>query len=311
MKIKKKIRKKKEKSKMEEIRFNDINMKELKEYAAFAGKLILGCLLISIAINGLYIPSKLLGGGLNGISMLLNIVFGWNLSMVYFILNIPIFIIGMILLSRRFMIFTILGLLFFTFSLSITSGVVIPTQSPLTTILLGGCIYGAGNGFVYSVGASTGGTDIIGKIINRRFSFSIASVGFFMNLIIIGISVYYFGVDLAVSTLAAMFVASRMTNFVVDGMNHKRMVLIVSEEKSRELAAAILKEMGRGVTVLQGTGAYTGHNKDIIYCVIGMTQVTKLKSIVKKIDRKAFVTITETAQVYGKGRGFYQMDQEV
>lgn len=294
-----------------------MNIKDIKvlkgfnEYLIFAAKLVTGCLLLSVAINGIYIPERLLGGGLNGVSMLMNILFGWDIGTVYIILNVPLFLIGILVLTRRFMLFTLFGIATFSICLYLTSGIQINTQSPLTTILLGGCIYGIGNGFIYSIGSSTGGTDIIGKIINRKFSINIATVGFVMNLIIISISMYFFGVDIAVFTLAAMFVASKMSNFVVDGMNHKRMVIIISGDKSKELATAILKEMGRGVTILKGEGAYTGHIKNVIYCVIGITQVSQLRAIVKNIDKHAFVTVTETAQVFGRGRGFYQIEDDI
>lgn len=287
------------------------SMKDIKTQILILLKIAAGCLLVSIAIHTLYLPSKLLAGGVSGVVMLFNLLFGANTGFLYFLINIPLFIIGIIFLPRKFMFFTLYGISVFAGALSLTQGLHLNTQSPLTAILLGGAIYGMGNGLVYAAGGSMGGTDIIAKIIQRKYAISMATVGFGMNLIIIGISMYFFGIDISVYTLAAMFVASQVSNFVIDGINHKRMVFIISEDKPEELASGILEELGRGVTILSGEGAYTGKQKKVMYCVIGITQVAQLRSVVKRIDEKAFVTITDTAQVYGQGRGFYSVRDEI
>lgn len=286
-------------------------MKQFKTQVLLLAKIAIGCLLVSLAVNTLYIPDKLLGGGVSGISMLANILFGFDTGLVYLLCNIPLFILGLIMLPKRFMMFTLYGIGMFAATLSATTWIQLDTSNPISAILLGGTLYGIGNGLIYGAGGSTGGTDIIGKIIQRKYAISIVSVGFAINIIIIGISMYFFGVDISVYTLATMFVASKVSNFVIDGMNHKRMVFIISEDKEAELAEGILEELNRGVTILTGEGAYTGKAKKIIYCVIGVTQVAQLRNVVKSIDEKAFVTITETAQVYGNGRGFYNVRDEI
>lgn len=286
-------------------------MKKITDELLLLVRIAAGCVLVGLAINTMYLPNKLLGGGISGISMLFNILTGVDIGLVYFLCNIPIFIIGFIALPKKFMIYTLYGLCVFSVALSLTSGIGINSDSQLSAILLGGTIYGVGNGLVYGAGGCTGGTDIIGKIIQRKYSISIVTIGFVINLMVISVSMYFFGVDVSVQTLAAMFVASRVSNFVIDGMNHKRMVFIISENKQEELAAGILEDLGRGVTVLQGEGGYTGKQKKVIYCIIGVTQVALLRKVVKSIDEKAFVTITETAQVYGNGRGFYNVKDDL
>lgn len=286
-------------------------MKKITDQIVLLVKIAIGCILVSLAINMLYLPNKLLGGGLSGISMLFNILIGVDTGLVYLICNIPIFLIGFFALPKKFMAYTFYGMAVFSLALSLTANFVLNSESQLTAILLGGAIYGVGNGLVYGAGGCTGGTDIIGKIIQRKYSISIATIGFIINLVIISISMYFLGVDISVCTLAAMFVASKVCNFVIDGMNHKRMVFIISEDKQDELATGILEQLGRGVTVLQGEGGYTGKPKKVIYCIIGVTQVALLRKVVKGIDDKAFVTITETAQVYGNGRGFYNVKDDL
>lgn len=282
-----------------------------KGIAIILFRIILGSFLVAIAMNGLYIPEKLLGGGVNGISMLANILLGVDSGLVYAVINIPLFLLGWKVLPHHFMAYTIVGICALSAFLSLTAGFQIPSDNFLTPILLGGAVYGTGYGLIYGAGGSTGGTDIISKIINRKFSLNISTVGFIMNIIVIGISMYFFGVDISVMTLGAMFISTKVSNYVVDGLNHKRMVFIITDDKSEELSQAIMNELSRGVTVLKGEGAYTGHEKSMIYCVVGITQVAKLKSVVKRVDDKAFVTVTETSQVIGHGKGFYNIYDEI
>ncbi len=286
-------------------------MKNLKHQAILILRITIGCVLVSLAINLLYIPNKMLGGGISGISMIVKLLFGFDTGLVYLLINLPIIILGFFALPRRFMFFTLYGMVAFSLSLSLTAMFHITTNNILSAILLGGTISGMGNGIVYGAGGCIGGTDIIGKFIQRKYSISISTVVFAFNVVVIGISMYFFGIDISVCTLAAMFISSRVSNFVIDGMNHKRMVFIISDDKQQELAEGILEQLGRGVTILNGEGGYTGMPKKIIYCIIGITQVAQLREVVRSIDESAFVTITETAQVYGNGKGFYNVKDEI
>lgn len=269
-----------------------------------------GCVLLAVATNGVLLPHQLVGGGISGVSMLLELLLGWNMSLSYALINIPLFILGYYLLSRRFMKWTIIGFFLFTGLLAATRYVNLPVQSPLAAILLGGVLYGLGNGLIYGAGASTGGTDILAKAVNKKLSFSISSVVMVMNLVIILFSLFYFGLENAVYILTTMFLSTQVTNYVVDGVNHKRMILIISDEKSEEISSEIMKQLIRGVTIIPGVGGYSHKPKNILYCVIGITQVAKLRRIVHEIDPAAFLSVTDTSQVYGNGRGFYRMNDE-
>jgi uncharacterized membrane-anchored protein YitT (DUF2179 family) len=270
--------------------------------------IFIGAFIISIPVNGILIPQHLLSGGVTGIAMLFNILFNWDVSLLVLILNIPIFILGYKFINKRFILFSLVGMLSFSASLSLTKNLYIPTHDILVSVLLGGVISGLGVGIVFRGSGSTGGMDIIAKMMNKFFSFSMGSVGFGINIFIIILSGFFFGIDLSVYTLALMFISSQTTNYVVDGLNYKRTITIITN-RDEEISQKIIKEVKRGVTLMYGEGAYTRAPRTIITCTVGISQVAKIKEIVKQTDLHAFMTITETSQVFGSGFiGFNSID---
>ncbi|MEG0152932.1 MAG: YitT family protein, partial [Cellulosilyticaceae bacterium] len=189
--------------------------------------------------------------------------------------------------------------------LEVTKGIQIATTNTLSIILLGGVLNGFGSGIIFRGDGSTGGSDIVAKIINKHFSISMATVTMVINAIIMIFSIFFFGLDLSILTLSTMFVASRVTHFVVDGLNYKRTLFIITTELHYQVMANdIMSELLRGVTIIPAKGAYTGSDKFILYTTISIQEVAKIKHIVAHHDPTAFVTITPTAQVIGNGRGF-------
>ncbi len=290
------IYKKKELAKMKN------NILEYKNTVFF---LVIGTLLMAIAVNGVLVPNKLISGGISGISLMLYFVFGWNLSLLTIILNIPIFIIGLKYLPKKFLFFSLFGTLVLALWIELTKNIIIPLDSELTIVVLGGLINGLGMGMIFRTGGSTGGTDIIAKIINKLFSIGMGSVSFMINMVIMAAAAYFFSINLAVVTAISMFVAAQATNLIVDGLNTRRTgTIIVSPEYAEEICSAITTQLHRGVTMVAATGGYTHNQKIIIYTMINMREVSKLKQIVSAHDKHAFMTIVETAQVIGNGRGF-------
>ncbi|MGL6173945.1 MAG: YitT family protein [Cellulosilyticaceae bacterium] len=267
--------------------------------------IMLGTLLSAISTNGILVQNKLLSGGVSGISMLFHFLFGWNISTTILCLNIPLFILGFFFLKKKFLAYSLFGMMMLSFWIEVTKGIVIPTESPISIILVGGFLSGIGNGIIFRGDGSTGGTDIISKIVNKYFSFSMATVNLAMNGVIIFCSLFFFGLDLAVLTIATMFISSKVINFVVDGVNYKRTLFIITDEMHYEtIASDIMQELHRGVTVIPATGGYTHHPRFILYTTIGIREVAKVKQIAVSHDPHAFMTVSETAQVIGRGRGF-------
>lgn len=267
--------------------------------------IIMGTLLLALSTNGILIPHRLLSGGVNGIANFLYFLFDWKVSSLIILLNIPLFILALFFLKKHFIIFSLFGMLMLSFWLQVTSGFVIETESTLSIIILGGCLSGLGNGIIFRGDGSTGGSDILAKIINQYFSISMANVCLMINAVIIVFSIFFFGVDLSILTLATMFISSKVTHFVVDGLNYKRSLFIITDEEHYEaIAHHIMNEIHRGVTILPGEGAYTHSKKYILYTTIGMREVAKVRHIVSSQDKHAFMTVTPTAQVIGHGKGF-------
>lgn len=267
--------------------------------------IIIGTFLIALSTNAILIPNHLLSGGINGIATFLHLTLDWNVGLMVIVLNIPLFIIAIFFLKKHFIIFSFFGMLMLSFWLEVTPSITISTESPLTVIVLGGLLNGLGSGIIFRGDGSTGGSDIIAKIVNKHFSISMANVNMMVNTVIIVLSICFFSIDLATLTLATMFVASRVTHFVVDGVNYKRTLFIITDETHYEpMANHIMSELLRGGTIIPAQGAYTQANRYILYTTVSIRELAKIKSIVAHHDLAAFVTVTPTAQVFGNGRGF-------
>lgn len=271
--------------------------------------MLIGTLFIAIATNGVLLPNHLLSGGVSGISMLLHFIIGAKISLLVLLINIPLFIIGFIFLNKSYLIYSLLGMLMLSFWLEATSFVSIPTHDTLSILVIAGLLHGIGTGIIFRANGSTGGTDIVAKIIHDHFSINMATVNLAMNAIIICLSIFYFDINIAVLTISTMFVSSQVVNFVVDGINRKRTLYIITDEKHHELISQmLLSELHRGVTIIPAIGGYTDSTKYILFTTVSVREVAKAKQIVLSLDSKAFMTVTETSQVIGNGRGFIHMD---
>ncbi|MGL4345167.1 MAG: YitT family protein [Cellulosilyticaceae bacterium] len=280
-------------------------MNHLKTDIKRIGFITFGTLLLALATNGVLVHNMLLSGGVSGISMFLHFLFDWDISTLILILNIPLFIVGFFFLKKHFLWYSLFGMSMLSFWIRMTKGIVIPTGNEISIILVAGVLNGLGNGIIFRGDGSTGGMDIIAKIINRHFSLSMGTVNLAINGIIITASILFFGIDLSVLTLATMFISSKVCNFVVDGINYKRTICIITDEDHYQpLADDIIQELHRGVTVVPAVGAYTKHKKYMLYTTIGIREVSKVRELAWEHDPHSFMTVSETAQVIGRGRGF-------
>ena len=166
--------------------------------------------------------------------------------------------------------------------------------------IAGGVIYGIGAAMMYRVGGSSGGTDIIGAIINKHYSISIGTTGFMFNIILMFIGVFYFGLEAVLYTLLAFFVMFKTCNAFTDGFDYKKNIIIISEHYE-EIGNGIIEVIGRGVTYLYAEGAYTHQQRKVLLVVAKLTQVAKIKQIVRDIDPGCFMIIQDANDVFGKG----------
>jgi len=196
-----------------------------------------------------------------------------------------------------------------SFWLELTSGLIIPTRNILSILVVAGLLHGLGTGIIFRGNGSTAGTDIIAKIIHQHLSINMATVNLAINSVIILLSIYFFDLDIAVITISTMFISSHVANFVVDGINRKRtLYIITSNTHAEELSKLLLIELHRGVTMIPAIGAYTSDTKYILFTTVGVREVAKARQLVLSTDPNAFMTVTETSQVIGNGRGFTHLE---
>ena len=267
--------------------------------------IILGSLIIAVSVNGLLIPHRLLSGGVTGLAILIHYFSGISTGLIIFLINIPVFLLGNKYISKRFTLLSLIGMLSFAFFLTLTRNIVFPVEDLILVAIFGGVLNGLGAGIVFRSRGSLGGTDIIAVIFNKYSAFSIGSILMSINAIILVLSALYFNLQLALYTMITMYISTQVVDFVQEGLNHRKNVIIISD-KAEEIAARILLKVRRGVTFLHGEGAYTHKQREIIYCIIKSMELPKLKEMVAELDPQAFMAVTDTKEVLG--RGFYVED---
>ncbi len=265
--------------------------------------LIIGSLIYSAGLEIFLVPNNIIDGGIVGISIMASYLTGIPFGVYMLVLNLPFLYLGYKQIGKTFAISTIISII----ALSIFSEFLEPvpqiTQDYFLAAIFGGIIAGAGVGLVIRQGGSLDGTEITAIILDRKTSFSVGEVVMFFNLFILGAAGFVFGWDKAMYSLVAYFIISKMIDVVLKGLDESYAVMIVSDEYE-EIADALMHRLGRGVTYLHGQGAYTGDDKQVLYCVVTRLEVVKLKEIALEKDEAAFVTINPVHDIVG-GR-FYK-----
>lgn len=260
----------------------------------------IGAFIFSFGINYFIIANQLAEGGFTGIALLLNYIFGWSPSLVILILNIPVFIIGWIKLGKNMMLYTIFGILFVSLFLWLTSGMHSTLDDLLLVSLYAGVTIGVGLGIIFRFGGTSGGIDIIARLVQKYFGISMGRTMFTFDAAVISVSAYFLTLEKAMYTLIVVFLGSRVIDFVQEGAYAAKAATIISDH-APEISNKIMNEMGRGATLLKGRGGYTGSDKEVLYCVINRTELSRLKNLIYSVDKKAFVVVSNVHDVLGEG----------
>ena len=224
--------------------------------------IVLGCFISSLGVNLFLSNAQLLSGGVTGIGLILQYLFEIPSGITVFILNIPLFFISYKFLSKRFTIYTAIGMISFSTALMITKPLssLVSVDDTLLYCIYGGLLSGIGYGLVFFRNGSIGGTDIITMVIRKKYSnLDIGKVGFGFNLVIVTIAAFIFGVPKALYTLISLFITSTVLDKVLNGFTSKKLLLILTE-KEDDIINYVIKDMNRGITSLMAEGGYT-HNK--------------------------------------------------
>lgn len=262
----------------------------------------IGCLIASISINLFLVPHHLLSGGVSGIAIILYFLLGFPIGVQILIMNIPLIYLAYKLLGKEYTITTIYGTIMFSVAIDTTQFLskFNPLDDPLLAAITGGIISGVGSGLIFRVNGSGGGLDIIAAVVRKYYSLNFGVVGFAINLVIMLVAAGFFGLKLAILTLISMFIGANITDKVVEGFNRKKTVFIISYD-TEKITEAILKEVGRGATILHGEGAFTRQEKQIVFVVVSLMQIAKIKLLVQEVDPNAFMIVQDAAEVMGRG----------
>lgn len=260
--------------------------------------IIFGAILMGVGIEEFLVPNKILDGGIVGISIILSHLTGIKLGIFIFILNIPFFFIGYKQIGKTFALSTLLGIAVLSITTTLLHNVPVFTEDLLLATVFGGIVLGIGVGIVIRYGGSLDGTEIMAILLNKRLPFSVGEIIMFFNIFIFGVAGFVFGWDRAMYSLLAYYIAFKTIDIVIAGLDESKSAWIISE-KHQVLGDAILARLGRGVTYLNGEGAYTGDDKKVIFCVITRLEEAKLKEIVEELDPSAFLAVANISEVRG------------
>ena len=260
----------------------------------------LGSVILAVGLKSIIIPHGMITGGFSGLSiLLLYYTDALTPALWFLLLNIPVFIIGWKFISKRFLYYSLYGMIVLTISLDLAS-FKIDITDPWLAALAGGIFFGTGAGIVFRSLGSSGGNDIISILLNQKFGIRIGTYNFIFSFVLFIFSFGTMETDLILYSMATSYIASLVMEYCMTLFNQRKMVIIISE-KSRPIADAITKKLNRGATFLKGEGAYTGKSKDIILTVVHTFQIKRIEEVVFGIDPDAFLITENTLNVLGKG----------
>lgn len=280
-----------------------LNKGDIKDYIM----IIIGTTFLAAGINIFIQPNQMVIGGITGLGIVIEYVTakffgkGIPLSVTNIVINIPLFILAIKLKGKNFAGKAIFAVIYLSVALWYTGYLPVLNVQLILVSIFGGALVGLGIGLVLKASASTGGTDLVATIIKHLSPrISLARVMACIDSAIILLGVLVFGIEKGLFALVAVFISSTVVDRIVSGGNACKSVHIISE-KSEEISLALMKQLNRGVTGFRGMGMYTHEEKCILYVVCDKKEIVDLQNLVKEIDDKAFLTITDVMEVYGRG----------
>ncbi|MEC5239635.1 YitT family protein [Bacillus mycoides] len=261
----------------------------------------IGSLLFAIGINYFAIPNRLSEGGIIGLTVVTYYLFDWSPGIVNFGLNAILLAVGYKFFDKKTMVYTIIGIVETSLFLYVTEHIEYQVNSDtLLAALFAGVFVGIGLGCMFKAGGTSGGSAILARLANQYLGWSVGKGVLIIDIVVIAGSVFIIGQEKAMYTLVAVFVGAKVIDFIVEGMDTKTAVTIISNQPDL-IRETITKNMTHGVTVLEGRGGYTGKNKEVLYIVINKQELVKLKQVISRVDEDAFVVIHDVRDVLGGG----------
>ena len=273
-------------------------------------QIILGATLVGLGTNWFFVPNRVVSGGVTGISILLHYAFDTPVGLVNLLLNMPLMLIGWRWAGgMRFLLRTIVAVVVMSAVIDLTQAyLTVPTTDRLLVICYGGLIDGLGMGLVFRARGTTGGTDVLARVVHRYLGLGIGQTLLTLNVVIFAVAAFQFGAEAVMVALALAFVSARVLDTVQSGFSVSRQAMIITS-KPGPVRDAIFRYLGRGVTFMEATGGYTGKPRPMVYVVVAAAEVARLKLRVTGVDPDAFIAISTAQEVLGEGFASAGADQ--
>jgi uncharacterized membrane-anchored protein YitT (DUF2179 family) len=266
-----------------------------------------GAFLMALAVNLIYEPMGLVTGGVSGLAIVVKYwtkeVFGEGLPIWLFTMlcNVPLFLLSVKSRGFKFLFTTLFGSAIFTLALAVIPIYDLKLGDYLLASIMGGAVSGVGIGLVFSVQASTGGTDLLATLLHfKNKHISVPQILIVIDGTIIIIGAIVFGLGNALYAIIAVFITTKVSDSILEGLKFSKMAYIISDDYA-EISRAIMNQMDRGVTGINATGMYSNRDKKMLFCVVSNKEIVKITEIAKKIDPRSFVIVSDVREVMGEG----------
>ena len=261
---------------------------------------LLGAMILAIAFNSFLLPSHIASGGVVGVSILIQNVFGFEPAYTQWMINIPLFLIGVILLGRKYGLRTAVGTVMLPLFIYLTKDIDPLTQDSLLASVFGGIGAGLGVGITYRGRGSMGGFSILSNLLSIQTGLPLGRCTLLLDGAVIVFAGFIFGPEQALYALIAVFLTSQTIDVVQIGFRSSKVALVISQYHA-QINAAVQVELERGATQLAGTGGYSGENQNVLLLVVSQSEVNQLKAILHRIDPTAFIILWDSYEVLGEG----------
>lgn len=259
--------------------------------------LTIGAIITAFALESFLVPNNIIDGGVIGISMILSHITKLNLGLLILIINTPFIIMAFKKMGAKFVVQTVYANIILAVFLNLFHHYKVTGDLLLSTVF-GGIILGFGVGVILKHEGSLDGTEMLSLVVARRFGCSVGEFIMGINVFIYLAAGKVFSWESAMYSIMTYFIASKVIDMVMEGLNSSKSVRIISDEATA-IGQALIEKLDISVTYLQGIGGYTGQDKDLIYCVISRLELPKMLDIIKEIDSNAFVSVVDVHEVYG------------
>lgn len=266
--------------------------------------IILGDALAAFALVFFFKPNQMISAGVDGLSVMIEYLTGIPLGLLILMFNIPLLIMAVKLLDMEFSILTVISVIALSGSITFFEYIKPDdfafTHEVMLACVYGGIVKGIGAGIVFKRNACSGGFDIIAAIMKKYFNIAIGNMLLVINLFIVSLSAFVYSPDRAMYTLMALGLSFKIVDLIQARVGHQKQIFIISE-KNTDIAKKIQSKIERGVTYLDGSGAYKNHDVKVIYLICTSRELIQVKNIVKSEDDKAFIAVSDTAEIDGRG----------